>query len=41
MATETMVRTYRDSKAYTKDAERLAKQGWTVQNVATQQPRPG
>jgi hypothetical protein len=38
---EMMVREYRSTKEYQKSAERLAKQGWTVQSVTERQPRAG
>jgi hypothetical protein len=41
MAAETMVRTYNKTGDYQKDATKLAQQGWTVANVAMQQPHSG
>lgn len=36
-----MVRTYKSNDAYRKDANKLAKQGWRVVNVAERRPRAG
>jgi hypothetical protein len=37
----TMVRTYTSDSAYRKDAESLARKGWSVSNVTEQRPRTG
>lgn len=39
--TETMVRTYKSPDAYRKDAEKLARQGWTVSNTMERRPQSG
>lgn len=39
--TETMVKVYKDPKDYAKDAQKLAKQGWTVFESLDHQPRAG
>ncbi len=38
---ETMVRTYRGTDRFQKDAKRLAKDGWSVSNTVSQRPRAG
>lgn len=38
---ETMVKTYKSSGDFTKDAKKLAKKGWTVTTQSTIQPRSG
>lgn len=38
---ETMTRTYKSTDAFRRDAEKLARQGWTVQNTTEHQPRTG
>lgn len=39
--TETMVRTYKDSDSYRRDAASLAKKGWKVTNTVERRPRAG
>lgn len=39
--TEIEVRSYKSAKEFNKDARRMARQGWEVQDVTNQQPRPG
>jgi len=36
-----MVKVYRDSGSYAKDAKKLSKQGWAVVNTTHRQPRAG
>lgn len=38
---ETMVRTYKSTDDYRKDAAKLAKQGWAPSNVLEEKPRAG
>jgi hypothetical protein len=40
-ATETMVRVYTGNKAYQRDAEKWARQGWRVATVTERRPRRG
>lgn len=38
---EVKVKSYENSKEFDKDAKRMARDGWTVSQVTSQQPRPG
>jgi hypothetical protein len=38
---ETTVKTYTSSKDFGRDQKRMAKQGWTIANTISNQPRSG
>lgn len=41
LPTQTMVRTYKSADALRRDAERLAREGWTISNTVEHMPRSG
>lgn len=41
MSDETMVRTYKNTDQYQRDAAKLAQQGWRVVNTVERRPRAG